>query len=116
MKISDIHEAAATLPPRVLIHGQEGVGKTTLAAKFPKAVFLQTEDGAPAGLKVATFGLLSNYTDVRDALAALGNEPHDFGTVVLDSADKLEGLTNAIVSLLSFVPAADQCQCLDDWL
>jgi hypothetical protein len=107
MKISDIHEAAATLPPRVLIHGQEGVGKTTLAAKFPKPVFLQTEDGAPAGLKVATFGLLSNYTDVRDALAALGNEPHDFGTVVLDSADKLEGLIWADVCATNNWPSIE---------
>ena len=34
------------LPPRVLIHGQEGVGKTTSAASF-QARFLQTEDGTP---------------------------------------------------------------------
>jgi AAA domain len=107
MRISDIHEAPATLPPRVLIHGQEGVGKTTLAAKFPKPVFLQTEDGVPAGLKVATFGLLSNYTDVRDALAALGNEPHDFGTVVLDSADKLEGLIWADVCATNNWPSIE---------
>jgi hypothetical protein len=53
---------------------------------------LQTEDGTPAGLKLATFGLLSRYTDVHDALVALGNEAHDFQTVVLDSLDKMEGL------------------------
>jgi GTPase SAR1 family protein len=58
--VADIHEATATLPPRILIHGQEGVGKTTLAAKFPKAVFLQTEDGTPAGLRLPTFGLLQS--------------------------------------------------------
>ena len=39
ISLANIHEAAATLPPRVLVHGQEGVGKTTLAAKFPHAVF-----------------------------------------------------------------------------
>ena len=55
-------------------------------------MFLQTEDGTPAGLKVSTFGLLWSYADVRDALAALGNEPHNFQTVVLDSVDKLEAL------------------------
>src|SRR5262249_49122195 len=92
ISIVNIHEAAATLPPRVLVHGQEGVGNTTLAAKFPKPVFLQTEDGAPAGLKLSTVSLLSTYAEVRDALAALGNEPHDFKTVVLDSLDKLEPL------------------------
>jgi hypothetical protein len=80
------------LPPRVLIHGQEGVGKTTLAAKFPKPVFLQTEDGTPAGLTVPTFGLLSSYADNREALAALGSETHEFRTAIVDSVDKLEGL------------------------
>jgi hypothetical protein len=92
ISLANIHEAAATLPPRVLVHGQEGVGKTTLAAKFPHAVFLQTEDGTPAGLKLSTFGLLSSYADVREALAALGNEKHDYRTIVIDSVDKLEGL------------------------
>jgi hypothetical protein len=92
ISIANIHEAAATLPPRVLVHGQEGVGKTTLAAKFPKPVFLQTEDGTPAGLKLATFGLLQNYSELREALAALGSETHNFSTVVLDSLDKLEPL------------------------
>jgi hypothetical protein len=92
ISIANIHEIAATLPPRVLIHGQEGVGKTTLATKFPHAVFLQTEDGTPAGLKLATFGLLQSYSDVREALTALGSETHDFGTIVIDSLDKLEPL------------------------
>jgi len=91
ISLADVHETTATLPPRILIHGQEGVGKTSLAAKFPQTIFLQTEDGAPAGLKLTSFGLLSSYSDVRDALVALGSEAHGFKTVVLDSVDKLEG-------------------------
>jgi hypothetical protein len=91
ISLADIHEAVAARPPRLLIHGPEGVGKTSLAAKFPKPVFLQTEDGAPAGLKVSTFGLLSSYAEVREALAALGDETHHFQTAVIDSLDKLEG-------------------------
>jgi hypothetical protein len=43
-------------------------------------------------LKISTFGLLPSYADVRDALAALGNEPHDFQTAVVDSLDKMEPL------------------------
>ena len=73
ISLADIHETTATLPPRVLVHGQEGVGKTTLASKFPEPVFLQTEDGTPGGLKLASFGLLSSLGDVRDALTALGS-------------------------------------------
>ena len=93
MKISDIHEAAATSPPRVLIHGQEGVGKTTLAARFPSPVFLLAEDGIPSGVKVAALGgWLENYASVQAGLVALANEPHKFQTVVVDSLDALEGL------------------------
>ena len=93
MKIFDIREATATLPPRTLIHGQEGVGKTTLAAKFPKPVFLLAEDGIPSGIKVAALGgWLENYASVQAGLVALANEPHKFQTVVVNSLDALEGL------------------------
>lgn len=63
--IDNIRTVTATLPPRILIHGQEGVGKTTLAAKFPVPVFLQLEDGTPAGLELASFGLLTSFVDAR---------------------------------------------------
>ena len=68
--IDSIRTVTATLAPRLLVHGQEGVGKTTLAAKFPAPVFLQLEDGTPAGLELASFGLLTSFPDVRAALAA----------------------------------------------
>src|SRR5262249_12653707 len=94
--IADIHRATATLPPRLVIHGLEGVRKTTLAARFPSPVFLQTEDGT-GNLELATFGLLEQFSAVRNAIAALGNESHDFRTLVLDSVDALEPLIWAAV-------------------
>jgi hypothetical protein len=90
--IGTIVRSTATMPPRVLIHGQEGVGKTTLAAKFPAPIFLQTEDGIPTGVEVDTFGLLPDFSAVRTALTALATEPHDYLTVVIDALDALEGL------------------------
>ena len=32
-------------PPRIMIYGSEGVGKSTFAASAPKPIFIQTEDG-----------------------------------------------------------------------
>ena len=64
-QVVSIKRVTATLPPRLLIHGQEGVGKTTLAAKFPAPIFLQTEDGIPVGIEADTFGLLTSFSDVR---------------------------------------------------
>jgi hypothetical protein len=87
-----IHTATAVLPPRILVHGCEGVGKTTLAARFPKPVFLQVEDGCPAGLTIDTFGLLDTFPALRDALTMLAVESHDHRTVVVDSLDALEAL------------------------
>jgi hypothetical protein len=63
-----------------------------LAAKFPSPVFLQVEDGCPAGLEIATFGMLSSYADVVGAITALNHEQHNFQTVVVDSVDALEPL------------------------
>jgi hypothetical protein len=90
--IDGVRIVTASLPPRILIHGQEGVGKTTLAAQFPAPVFLQTEEGCPTGLSIATFGLLATFTNVRDALAALTTEEHQYQTVVVDALDALEAL------------------------
>jgi hypothetical protein len=90
--ISTITRATASLPPRLLIHGQEGVGKTTLASRFPSPVFLQTEDGIPTGIEADTFGLLTDFPAVRSALTALATEQHEFSTIVIDALDALEAL------------------------
>jgi hypothetical protein len=82
----------ASLPPRLVIHGQEGVGKTTIAAATPAPVFIRTEDGCPAGLTFTSFPFCETYTQVRDALMALAKESHDFRTLVIDSLDPLEAL------------------------
>ena len=78
-------------PPRILLYGQEGVGKSCTAAQAPNPVFIQTEDGLDE-INTAKFPLAKSLNDVLNALAALRDEQHDFRTVVLDSADWLERL------------------------
>jgi hypothetical protein len=90
--LANVRTTAAVLPPRIIPHGLPGVGKTSLAAKFPAPIFLQTEDGCPAGLEIATFGMLPTYDHVTSAIIALGNEPHNFQTVVIDTVDATEPL------------------------
>jgi AAA domain len=92
MNLNDVRKLTAQLAPRILIHGQEGVGKTTIASKFPSPIFLQTEDGCPGGLEIDSFGLIESFTDLRSAIAALASEPHHFQTVVVDSVDAVEAL------------------------
>jgi GTPase SAR1 family protein len=87
-----IIRTTAKLRPIIVIHGQPGVGKTTLAQNFPKPVFVQTEDGCPSGLEIETFGLCETFTSVVQAIKHLGKENHEYHTAVFDSLDKLEPL------------------------
>jgi hypothetical protein len=82
---------SSTKPPRVLIHGMPGIGKTTFACSAPAPVVIQTEDGLGT-LDVPAFPLAKSYDDVMQAIGALYEEPHEYQTVVLDSLDWLEPL------------------------
>ncbi len=89
--IESITRGKGNKPPRLFVYGQEGVGKSTFGAAAPSPVFVQTEDGL-GEIDTAKFPVAGSYDDVRNALAALRDEPHGFQTVVLDSADWLERL------------------------
>ena len=82
-------------PPRIMIYGEPGVGKTSLACEFPNPVFLQTEDGLPDGVSVTASGKINSYADLIGLLAELYEQPHDFETVVLDSITGLQPLVYA---------------------
>lgn len=87
----------ADQPPRVLIYGPYGIGKTSLAAEFPSPVFLQLEDGTPNGIRPKGWGRadLPDFESVMAALAILYNEDHDFRTLVVDSATEMQKLVFA---------------------
>jgi hypothetical protein len=89
--LSSIKRGQDIRPPRIFIYGVEGVGKSTFAASAPAPIFIQTEDGQGA-LDVARFPMAETVDDVRQALSTLYTEQHEFGTVVLDSADWLESI------------------------
>jgi len=86
-----IHTGRRHSPPRVLIYGIEGIGKSSLAAQAPSPIFIATEDGLDQ-IDCTSFPLAKTFSDVTDALQTLIAERHDFHTVVIDSLDWLERL------------------------
>ena len=86
-----IHSGKKQQPPRLLIYGSEGVGKSTLAAQAPNPIFIPTEDGLDQ-VHCNSFPLCKTFEDCMEYLKVLSLEAHDFKTVVIDSADWLERL------------------------
>ena len=89
--ISSITKGREAQPPRIMIYGSEGVGKSTFAALAPNPVFVQTEDGL-SEIDCSKFPLAKSLDDVVLQLQAVRDEQHDYGTVVIDSLDWLERL------------------------
>jgi hypothetical protein len=76
------------VPPRVVIYGGHGIGKSTLAGRFPAPIFISTEDGLDS-LDVTSFPRAQQVGDVVDNIKTLIKEEHAFRTVVIDSVDWL---------------------------
>lgn len=80
-------------PVIATITGDAGVGKTTLAATFPKPIFIRAEDGlqaVPGDVRPDAFPVLDSVDDLWSQLKALINEEHDYKTLVIDSVTQLE--------------------------
>ena len=89
--LESVQSGRENKPPRIMIYGSEGVGKSTFGASAPNAIFVQTEDGL-GEINCRKFPLAHNLSEVLAELTALRDEPHEYLTVVIDSADWLERL------------------------
>jgi len=83
---------------RFFFYGTRGVGKSTLAADIPGAIFFDIDHGSGA-LPVTRYplGIDPTYQDILDAIEDLTISPHDFKALVIDEASKLEALLWAYV-------------------
>ena len=83
-------------PAKVVIYGVEGIGKSTLASKFPKPLFLDLEGGTTR-MDVDRIDIQPDFALVKAALNDLIKDNGGYKTLVIDTADKLETLiTDAV--------------------
>lgn len=84
----------------VTVCGDSGMGKTSLAATFPKPIFIRAEDGMqaiPAEHRPDALPLLENPSQLWEQLTALVQEQHSYQTLVIDSVTALERMFIAAV-------------------
>lgn len=73
---------------KVVIYGPEGIGKSTLASRFPNPVFIDTE-GSTKELEVARYPSPKSWNDVLSFVDDAITEKA-FKTLVIDTADWTE--------------------------
>jgi hypothetical protein len=110
-------------PPRILLYGQEGVGKSSFAAGAPSPIFLPTEDGL-GEIDCESFPLSESYPQFLEYLGHVIQGDHSYGTVVVDTLDWLEKLVWSNVCRRFSVKNIEKVDggfgkgythCLDEW-
>ena len=95
IKLKDIAVEKQIEPYKILIYGEPGVGKTTLASLFDNPLFIDTENST-SRLKVARL-LPKSRSQLNDCLMQVYQEEHDFKTLVIDTLSGVEEIfKNAI--------------------
>lgn len=89
--LEQVRSGKVVAPRRTMLHGTEGIGKSTFGSMAPKPIFIQTEDGL-GQIECDKFPLAGAYGDVVAALSELWSETHPYRTVVVDTLDWLEQL------------------------
>ena len=97
----DLSKAVPTIsikPPRIVLYGVQGIGKSTFGAEAPNPYFLDLEGGIDA-IHTTKSGKLISWGAVLEQLLALSQQPHNFQTLVIDSLDWLETLIHDQVAI-----------------
>lgn len=88
-----------TLPPRIVVYGPPGVGKTTYAASAPSPVFLALEDGLgtlDVPVLAGESGRITSWPEFGEALQLC--EELECKTIVIDSITAAQDLLFAQVA------------------
>lgn len=89
--LESIKKGPSTRPPKIMLIGQEGVGKSTAGAKMPNPVFLCGESGlvGPQFADTPSFTPTS-WTEALAFCEELASNPSGYKTLVIDTLDWIE--------------------------
>lgn len=99
-----VKKTKKVVPPRIVLYGEAGIGKSTFGALAGNSIFINIEDGLDSLDAVALPVQLKkdeqaeedlrtvpkSFEEVKEQLKALIYDEHDFETLVIDSLSKLE--------------------------
>ena len=91
-----IHTGKAGGALKVVVYGPEGIGKSTLAAHFPRPVFIDTE-GLTRHMDVSRTDKPSSWTMLMEQVQYIRSDPGVCSTLVIDTADWAEQLCIASI-------------------
>lgn len=91
-----IHTGKAGGALKVVVYGPEGIGKSTLAAHFPRPVFIDTE-GSTRHMDVSRTDKPSSWTMLMEQVQYIRSDPGMCSTLVIDTADWAEQLCIASI-------------------
>lgn len=110
LSLADTVTAGNKLPSRVILHGVEGIGKTSFAASAPSPYFLMArgETGLETLIDFRQIKEtphapeIQNWNETLDMIEVLRTEKHDYKTLVLDAAPGFERLCHEHVCETQF--------------
>ena len=75
--LSRVERGRAAKPPRIMVYGAEGIGKSTFGSQAPKPIFVQTRGWARRD-RLRKFPLATTFDDVTTALRQLQIQHTDY--------------------------------------
>ena len=91
MSLANIRKKSKLKPPKLVLYGGAGIGKTSFAASMNSPIFVLTEDGM-GKIECDHFEVAKDYDSFLTNVKSLLDEEHEYKTVAIDSLDWLEPL------------------------